>query len=252
MKKKSRNHSQSVFILVLIGIIICIAGFFWVRSVRENSITKTRFPMVVMLLDEAGKKYTVSGEYPLFSSDVTPLNNAIEKTVNDSTQEFVKTATTNWDERMANAQSEAEKPQKPFQYFLDWTPQQLNARDISFMIDINEYVGGANMTEDVVTFNWDVQNNKPVSLKDLFPNDPDYLEKISSYMKKELPPYLSFNSGIPQSSVQLFEEGIAPTEENFQRFVFNDDMITFYFPKGQIAPAVYGMQSIPMDRSATQ
>jgi hypothetical protein len=251
MKKKSQNHSQSMTVWVFVAIIICIVGFFWVRNVRQNSITKTRFPMAVMSLDQAGKKYTVSGEYPLFSSDVPPLNDAIEKTVNDSTGEFIKTAGANWDERMANAQSEEEKPKDPFQYDMTWAPDQINARYVSVVLRSQAYEGGANMVDNVFTFNYDVAQKKFVTLGDLYPNEKDALTFVSNYAKDDL--LNQYNSEIVKGEFpkDMILEGTKPTEDNFSRFTFNDIFVTFYFPKYQVAPGVYGEQKVEIPRAVS-
>lgn len=253
MKKKSHKRSRSISLFWLFGIIIvCVIGFFWVTSVRQNSITATRFPMVIMSLNQTGKKYAVSGEYPLFSNDVAPLNDAIKKTVNDSVTEFVKTASTNWDQRMANAQSEAEKPKDPFQYLMSWTPEQINTRYVSVVLRSQAYVGGANMVDTIFTFNYDVTRKAFITLGDLYPNEKDPLTLISSYAKDDLTSQFKDDIAKGQFPTDMITEGTKPTEENFSRFTFTDTFVTFYFPKYQVAPGAYGEQKVVVPRALTR
>lgn len=252
MKKKSHKRSRSISLFWLFVIItVFVIGFFWVTSVRQDSITATRFPMAVMSLNQTGKKYTVSGEYPLFSNDVVPLNDTIKKTVNDSVTEFIKTASTNWDERIANAQSEAEKPKDPFQYFISWTPDQINAKYVSVVLRSQAYVGGANMVDTIFTFNYDVVKKTFITLGDLFPNEKDPLTLISSYAKDDLTSQYSSDIAKGEFPKDMILDGTKPTEENFSHFTFTDTFVTFYFPKYQVAPGVYGEQKVLVPRALT-
>jgi hypothetical protein len=61
---------------------------------------------------------------------------------------------------------------------------QANSEFVSALVRYGGYQGGAHGYENTVSFNYDVVNQKIMSLSDLFPEDANYLETLSSFSKQ--------------------------------------------------------------------
>jgi len=256
MKKKTKTKTKPVSFVAMVGFVVVVIaiggiGTLWVKKVKENSITATRFPLTVISVKETGKKYAITGEYPIFSDELTVLNNTVEKSVKDHINEFIKIASTNWDDRVAMAQSEKEKPQEPFQCMISWEPQQMNDRYISVVVRMYQYTGGANGEDIIMTFNYDVTQKKYVTLSDLYPGQGDILTMISSYAKEDLLSQHQNEIFKGEFMRDMIDEGTKPTADNFSKFTFDDTFVTLYFPKYQVAPGVYGEQKVSVPRALT-
>jgi hypothetical protein len=76
-------------------------------------------------------------------------------------------------------------------------------------------------------------------LADLFPDNPNYLQKISTYCITDLTKQLTKALGNLDGTT--IQDGAGPLEENFQFFLINpDNTITFYFPQYQVAYGAAG------------
>jgi len=249
MVKKAVRKQKSALIIPLIIKTVCIIGvvipaFFWWR--------RTHTPFVIMRsINEETMLYKITGEYPVFTENLDELNARVEKDISNRVQEFKTQSDENWEDTKKFHTSDGvvpEFPNAPFTFTLQYAPQQINRNFVSFVINMEWFTGGANMAQDYATYNWDVQNNKPVSLKDLFIEDT-YLSDVSKYVKATL--FDQFQaSGIEEQyiSKDMLDAGTAPIIENFLRFTFDDGSITFYFPKYQVAPGASGPQKVKMPR----
>lgn len=76
------------------------------------------------------------------------------------------------------------------------------------------------------------------------------LQKVSKLVKPKvaanLDPTGSWGDG---GTEEMLEEGTAPTLENYKNFTFNQDSLTIYFQKYQVAPGASGSQKVVLYRS---
>jgi len=238
--------SIGILASLLIGILYLLLEHF-------SGIRGTSLPMSVVAKKETTKMYTISAEYPRFSG-LSIITDEIQKAVDVRIDDFKKTAEENWRLRLQNASPGEQVPQfpaDPFPFTLTWNPKQVNESVISLVILASAYTGGANEEEDIIAFNFDVKKKKMMTLSDLFLQKPDYLTTISEFCRADIVTRLTAASAPGETvSEDIVMEGTVPVEENFKRFTFDDTNIVFYFPKGTVAPAVYGTQSVIMNRKS--
>jgi len=198
---------------------------------------KEKFPVNINSIKEETKLYKISVEYPTFNEEV--LDSEIENDVNKKIADFKKESNDNWQLRRQNDTSAAEFPESQFTLNISWLSQQMNSKYVSFKISMDYFTGGANFAQEIKTYNYDMSNKRQVILSSLFDGKNDYLALVSAYVKKDL---------TDQGLEGIFDDGVAPKEENFKNFTFDENTITFYFPKYQVAPGANGEQKVVMGR----
>jgi hypothetical protein len=202
---------------------------------------------VISLRERSTELYRLVGEYPQLDG-LDELNSVIQDAVESRLAAFGKECRENWDARQATLpqdQPKEEHPPEPPCYFgVSWVPKQINTDFISIMLRFDVYSAGANMGTDFRTFNYDQGRKKPVELGDLFPGEPDYLARVSEFARESLGASLAAEG----MTTGMLEQGTEPKPGNFGNFVFDEDTITFYFPKYQVAPGAAGPQEVTMPR----
>jgi len=241
----NKNIILALVLVVAIGLVFWFLG---PKQVAQNSGTVQI--SVVSVKDASNKLYTINAEYPQFASAPATFNSEIADFVNGQIAEFKKASAENWQARqdtMPAGEPGHEFPDQPFYFDSNWESEQLNRNYVSFVVRFSEYVGGANENQNLKTFNYDFANKREIALADIFPGVPDYLQKISDIVRSSLSSQLdaASNGHVP---TDMINQGTEPTVENFSNFVFNDNVITFYFPKYQVAPGVFGEQYVPVLR----
>ena len=137
----------------------------------------------------------------------------------------------------------------PFYLNISWSPTQLNAQYISFVVRLGAYEGGANARQEVFTFNYDVEAGKEMSVGDLLGEYDNYIAKLSFYTVDHLMEKLS-RKGNGNTDVirNMIIQGAGLKQENFRNFTFTDRTLYLFYSKYQVAPGAYGEQAaqIPM------
>ena len=221
---------------IIILLAISLFGYVFIKTVQFNSPTSVNsVVMNIQSINEQTKVYSIQAEYPVFPAQKI-FSDLINSYVNQKISDFKKTAQDNWEQQRFN---------KPYDFNLAWLSTQINRDFVSFNLKVEYFVGGANVNQEIKTFNWDLKKNKEIVLADLFPGDDDYLIKVSDYCRNNL---------IGQFAGQLIDEeliveGTSPKLENFQHFNFDNTKIIFYFPKYQVVPGAAGDQTVIMYRN---
>lgn len=127
--------------------------------------------IVSLTNDPANKLYQIEGEYPTFPS-APQINKETSDFVGTQLSQFETNAEQTWraqQDTMPAGTPKQPYPMSPFRFILSWQPAQLNAHYISFVVRIGADEGGANTTDLVQTFNYDLTQKQDVTLEDLFP-----------------------------------------------------------------------------------
>lgn len=266
MKKLTKIEAISVLVLFAI---LCVVSIVYMKGKtppgqngQMNGNSSQNIPkMSTISVAEKTPYVVISGDYPQFDT-VDPLfNTAIRETIQTAITEHKTISQENWNARRDTA-TPAEKKLLPvtpaeedlFPFFVKTEIVTLSPKLISVLIHYGGFQGGAHGFENAVTFNYDVTNNKQLTLADAFPNDPLYLNKVSDFAKKDLVAQFEkkADASMPaEDRVQylenikgMIEEGAAPTVENFSRFTISENGLTFYFGQYQVAPYVEGEQKV--------
>ncbi|MGC9603522.1 MAG: DUF3298 domain-containing protein [Minisyncoccia bacterium] len=241
--------NKNIVIVLAIVFAVAIGLVFWFFGPKQAAQNPGTLQMsVVSVKDASSKLYAIDAEYPQFGGAPASFNSEIADFVNNRITEFKKASAENWQARQDTrpaGEPKQEFPAQPFYFESNWEPEQLNQNYISSIVRFSEYIGGANENQNLRTFNYDFVDKREVALADVFPGVPDYLQKISDIVRSSLTSQLDAASN-GHVATDILNQGTEPTEENFSNFVFNDNVITFYFPKYQVAPGVFGEQYVPV------
>jgi hypothetical protein len=275
MKKKNKII-LAVFILALLIILIVVIKNHNSRvepsaekdvpaKVVEGLIVPDSFVTKTLNPDDTYVKFDV--KYPSFMKADNIFNANIENIIQSQIQDDIKTSMENWQARY-NTQTAGENiPKVPktdadkFSFFSNFTVVQSNSSYISLVLNYGGFNGGAHGYENIVSFNYDVKKQKMIELKDLFPNDPQYLTSLSTASRAYLTKQFATVSEEDKKNsdpaalkeyvdnmVSMINSGTEPDIENFSVFTFTGDKVKIYFAQYQVGPYVIGMPEVEVNR----
>lgn len=198
----------------------------------------------------------IQGNYPQFTQSGTEFNKTIKDFITNGINSFKQEAS---DDYKARLETGGEDFQKEFaqsglySYQIKTEIIQSNSSFISMAITVAGYTGGAHGYSNTVTFNYDVTNKKEIGLEYFFPNNPNYLKTISDAARIQLAEKLAYASNqetLDDNTKSMMIEGTDPSNaQNFKMFTFTNNEIQIYFGQYQVAPYVYGEQTITLPRN---
>jgi hypothetical protein len=253
--------------IVIFSIIILIAavGIFWLTGDREpanesaeNGAEDEQLQQVqksvsasTSTISQTDRLYNIKADYPQFTNVSQEFNDKISKLVKAKIDEFKLISKESWDARKATAppsEGLGEYPQEPFDFIVGWKPIQVNDKYVSFTINIYYYSGGAHGINEINAFNYDVKNQKEITIDDFLSDSS--LEKLSQLAKNQV--VLQFQSNGMQMDnflEQMISDGTKPTPDNYENFNFNKDSLIIYFQQYQVAPGSAGQVTITFDKN---
>lgn len=197
----------------------------------------------------------IEGTYPKFPQTDSVFNKKIADFITSGITDFKKEVNDNYQARLETGGDESQKEFTnggQFTYQIKTEIIQSNNQFISVLIHIAGYSGGAHGYATTTSFNYDVKNKSEITLASLFPNDKNYLKTISDSARTQLTEKLikaSEQSTLDENMQSMLLDGTdSKNEMNFQVFTFTNDVVTIYFGQYQVAPYVYGEQSINIPR----
>ena len=229
--------------------VICLS-LTYADTTNENSMSQSVINISIYFIKESTKLYDISAEYPQIDKAGSEFNDKIKSLVETNIADFKKNCeeTKAIVEASTPAEHLGEYPERPFYFGMFWEPTQLNSKYISFVLHLDYYEGGANGNQVVFAFNYDLLNNKEITLSDLLGEYPDYLKTISDYTIKELESNTP-KDGNTDTLKDMLDEGAGPKENNFKNFTFTDNTINLYFSKYAVLPGSFGEQEVHIPRS---
>lgn len=239
-------------IAIITVAIVCLAAGYWLALPTHKATAPEggAIVSVVSVRDTASSQiWRATGEYPQFGNVSSSFNGAIAEFVNSNLAQFKQSSEENWQARLNTMPSGAKNtlPAQSFYFVSRWEPEQINNKYISVIVRINYFNGGANETQLLKTFDYDMAGGKAMALADLFPNVPTYLQQIAQLAQQELQSSLDTVSN-GHVAKDMLQAGTAPTADNYSNFTFNDDVVDLYFAKYQVAPGVFGEQKVGIVR----
>lgn len=231
----------------------------------EGLIVSNSFETKVLNPDDTYVKFDVT--YPYFKNADKDFNLKIQTLIENQIEDDNTLSKENWQARY-NTQIKGDNiPKVPkndedkFSFFSNFTIVQSNSSYISFILKYGGFSGGAHDYENNLSFNYDVKNQKVIELKDIFPNDPNYLTYLSTQSRESLKKTFATVSdndreqataeeikAVVKDIVTSIESGTEPKEENFSVFTFIPDKIKIYFAQYQVGPYVIGMPEVEVNR----
>lgn len=111
---------------------------------------------------------------------------------------------------------------------------------ISLLMVMDEYqAGAAHPMGGLQGFTYDLANDRPVALRNLFLPKSGYLDTLSTKAIEQLTMQLGENADL-----EMLRSGAAAAEENFENFTLGRDSLVIDFGEYQIGPYALGRQRI--------
>jgi len=226
--------------LILMVVSLALIGF----SLQESFSEENSLKMSVNSIHQKDDFYNIQVEYPQFADAGDIFNEKISNLIEGKIESFKKDARDNYEARRETALSENPLPEHPeykFDFIGFWEPAQLNNNYISFVVHLHYFVGGAHGATEVHAFNYDLKEEREITLFDFLNSSRQNFEKLADLSKQKVSLQLE-NEGIELDSFleKVIERGTEPTQENYGDFNFNYNSLTVYFQKYQVAPGVTG------------
>lgn len=210
-----------VKMLIFLTILIGLAGYSY-NKVSSNSQEppqpkkdrgQSGLGVESMVNDSKQERYAI--HYPVFH--IKEIDEQIKDYVNQELAGF----------KEDNAKAQAQDEDGPFELNIKYKVVYYTKDTASVVL--NQYIeaGGVSGTTSVKTFNADLKQKKLLSLQDLFEENSDFLNRISSIAYQEL------KNRNPSADMALLKEGTSPQEEHFSRFALLENEVEFYFEKKQ-------------------
>lgn len=205
-------------------------------------------------------------KYPYFKNAPSSFNDSITDLLNKKIADNKQTAKENWTARYDTQEKGENIPKIPtsdekFSFYSSFTIIQSNDYYISFVLNYGGFMGGAHGYEMNTTFNYDLKNNKVLTLADMFSAGTDYLKYLSDESRKYLiAQYATVSEEDKKSSsqdaikeytdniVNAINQGTEGKEENFSIFTFTPDKVKIYFADYQVGPHAIGMPEVEVER----
>lgn len=227
-------------ILSLIILIAAVAaGGFWFLGktnfivVQEKQITDSTNPFVVKI------------SYP-YITGLDDFNQKSKAIVDKEISDFKTNSLAN-DAAVKKIDS-ASYAKYPREYDLNigYDKGESDNSIISTVFNVYNFEGGAHGESYFISLNYNPKTKTEIQLSDLFPNQKDYLQKISAYCIKDLTKQMVTKLGSTDGT--WVQEGAGPTADNYQFFLINKNNIVFYFPQYQVAYGAAGEFKVTMPR----
>lgn len=179
------------------------------------------------------EKWNIEVSYPEVAgaSQVAEINGLIKIEVEKHIVAF-KTAMTDWDASGSPIEASS-------YLWVNYQPITLSSDLVSLYFIVSDYyAGAAHPNARSFSINYSLAEQKVLDLNSLFKvGEEEYLGKISELAKVGLEE--EFANRDMEASL-MFEEGIAPTAENFDNFNLTDSGIMFNFDQYQVAAYAAG------------
>lgn len=239
-------------------LVIILAGLMWYAATHP---TKALAPgggtatttIAASPLAEHGTYYDIVMNYPT----TTPLREnanasavaAMQGWVRNTVTSFKQPAGTDLDLATVSA-DEAQKMGLSAEHKYSLQSSYLigsSAHTISYIFTIYVDTGGAHGNIFFKTFVFDKDTGNLLSLSDLFQDNSNYLNTLSTMARTRLAASLG-TSG----DAGMIKDGTAPSEQNFQNFFFDGTDFVVVFPPYQVAAYAAGPQTLRIASSDLQ
>lgn len=225
------NTKAFIWIVVVIIIAVAAGGYFWwlrqhanmgpVISARYNPADYTTansdlFPGVALeTIAPYWDRYAITAQYPK-----TP-----NKQVSEATHKFVEKKI---DEFTKEADQRPDLKEWSDEMHLTFSTFGLAPNLLSIKFNVNEYFSdNSNPVIDIITKAYDLNSGKELVLADLFDPGLDYGSRLTNLVEDGL-----------RNDPAVADQGKIDdvlTADEFRRFTFDHDSLTFYFPAGELS-----------------
>ncbi len=184
---------------------------------------------------EEAEDQTIAVHYPITG----------RKTIDAILSEFALNRIKLFRQETANIQVSNEEVW-PYELHINYEIVYETSRHLSLIFKESKYLGGAQSNATIYTYNFNLEQGRQLTLKDLFKGSSAYLEILSKYIRESLIENHVLNIALDKDWVI---KGSQPIESNFKHFVLKENSLVILFEKYQIGSAFIGEPylEIPFD-----
>lgn len=193
----------------------------WLLSVKDKTV-ETVDGVEAQQNSEWNEQYTLWTAYPVVTDKAT-ISAELEQYANSKIEEF---------KSYASQQAAANEKYKG-SFELTYKPYTYGDSVISFKFTATT----DGTSTEVKTFVYNLADETAVTVENIFNSESDYLTTLSNTVKQKLANNTKIKDNYNETA---FNNGTAPSVENFANFVISDSMIVFYFPLDQISSYTQG------------
>lgn len=211
-----------------------------ISTQNSTGLAPDVYDMRIVSAETKSEVARIRYEYPQFKNASSSFNGRIAGFIEQTKKEFESAVQENYKARLETASDaeklEIERGSIPLgEYIATWKSVQHSENIISLVVDVYAFSGGANGSQSIGTFNYDLLAKKEITLAGLFQEDSNYLNKISRLVESKARQEIQNRGG-----GELFKEGLAATEGNYELFTVEREGVRFYFPKYAITAGAFG------------
>ena len=183
-------------------------------------------------------RYTISAQTPVLAGSQDPRAQTFNEAVSDLIQHEIK-----YFRKNVLAQMPAQPVSSGSSFDVQFVVLFQGGGIWSLKFGFSGYADGAAYPYHYsLTYNYDLEQGKQISLAELFPTDSDYLSALSSYCIAELSKRdIGFYGG--------FQQGAEPTTDNYRNWNITANGLLVTFDEYQVAPYAAGPQTITVPYS---
>lgn len=183
-------------------------------------------------------KYTISAQTPMLAGTEDPRSQAFNESVSDLVQHEIK-----YFRKNVLAQMPVQPVSSGSSFNASYMVIYQGSGIWSLKFEFSGFAdGAAHPYHYSLTYNYDLEQGKRISLEELFPADSDYLSALSSYCIAELSKRdIGFYGG--------FQQGAEPTPENYRNWNITANGLLVTFDEYQVAPYAAGPQTVTVPYS---
>lgn len=234
--------TKNFIILLIILLAILTAGFFYFYGNTNLSIKNiinqtTEIKIKDKKISYNEKPLKVDIIYPQIAG-LDEFNKLAKAIVDEKFNEFKTNSLANDAAvKQVDPESYAQYPRE-YELLISYQEGQVDQNVVSVVFEEYSFEGGAHGATNFVPLNYNVKTKQEIKLADLFPNQTDYLKKISAFCVADL--IKQVIDRMESTEGAWIQDGAGPKPENYSVFLINKDNMVFYFQQYQIAPGAAG------------
>ncbi len=226
----------SALILIIISIFGLVINIASKPTANKSDTVQDQSLGIVKIEDKTAPYLDISAEYPTEGTGSL----SVAKNIKDIIQAF-KTANDFSEFTPQELENIGVSDERRYQLNITYTTTT-GIHTISHRVDSYAFTGGAHGGNFVETFTY-TPDEKLLSINDLFIDSTKGLELVSKKTVDYIKNNPDYADGLPTA---WFDEGVAPTAENYAAYELTKDTLVIIFQQYQALPYVYGNIEIPI------
>jgi len=188
------------------------------------------------IIEQEANTYIINVKYPILEG----LDNKERQTdLNKKIKDFIDVPISDFKSEIEQVEIFEEMKNG---FYIDSEVTYLSKELISIKFLVSQYnSGAAHPNNYILTFNYDILEDKKIVIEDLFLDESDYLKALSDIAKSILFNRFQDDIGIMQ---EWIERGTESEEENFEDFGIKKNNLIIYFKPYQVGPYAVGAQEV--------